>query len=198
MREKRDRLPDVKRELEAVLFAAGRPLALSELVAAVAATDPQAVQEALSLLEIEFPVDGHRGFELARVAGGWTFRTNRLCEKALSSLFDLGDDEWLSPAAVETLAIVAYLQPASRPEIAEIRGVNSESTVQTLLDRDLIVETGRSDQPGSAILYGTTQRFQLAYGLDGLGGLPDLEGLQVSPETREELRRRLFMVGAPE
>ena len=191
-------MPDVKRELEAVLFAAGRPLALSELAAAVGATDTQATEEALSLLETEFPVDGHRGFELARVAGGWAFRTNRLCEKALSSLFDLGDDIRLSPAAVETLAIVAYLQPVSRPEIAEVRGVNSESTVQTLLDRDLIAETGRSDQPGSAVLYGTTQRFQLAYGLDGLGSLPDLEGLQVSPETREELRRKLFMVGAPE
>jgi segregation and condensation protein B len=191
-------LPDVKRELEAVLFAAGRPLALSELVTAVGAPDPQAVQEALCLLETEFPVDGHHGFELARVAAGWAFRTNRLCEKALSTLFDLGDDDRLSPAAVETLAIVAYLQPVSRPEIAEIRGVNSESTVQTLLDRDLIAETGRSDQPGSAILYGTTQRFQLAYGLDGLGSLPDLEGLQVSPETRAELRRKLFMVGAPE
>jgi segregation and condensation protein B len=191
-------LPDVKRDLEAVLFAAGRPLALSELGASVGSDDPQVVQEALSLLETEFPVDGHRGFELARVAEGWAFRTNRLCQKALSSLFDLGDDDRLSPAAVETLAIVAYLQPVSRPEIAEIRGVNSESTVQTLLDRDLILETGRSDQPGSAVLYGTTRRFQLVYGLDGLDGLPDLQGLQVSAETREELRRRLFMVGAPE
>lgn len=191
-------MPDVKRDLEAVLFAAGRPLALPELVAAVGGSDPQAVQEALALLEAEFPVDGHRGFELARVAESWAFRTNRLCEKALSALFDLGDDDRLSSAAVETLAIVAYLEPVSRPEIAEIRGVNSESTVQTLLDRDLIVEMGRSDQPGSAILYGTTQRFQVVYGLDGLGSLPDLEGLQVSPETREELRRKLFMVGAPE
>jgi segregation and condensation protein B len=191
----------MKQDLEAVLFAAGRPLGLTELVTAAGpagAADPDAVRAALSSLEHEFPVDGGRGFELAEVAEGWVFRTNRSCEEALSGLFDLTEGERVSPAALETLAIVAYLQPVSRREVAEIRGVNSDSTVQTLLDRDLITETGRSDQPGSAILYGTTLRFQLLYGLNGVAELPDLEGMRATPETREELRRRLFMATAPE
>jgi segregation and condensation protein B len=194
-------LHSVKQDLEAVLFAAGRPLGLAELAAAAgqaAVADPEAVRNALSGLEHEFPVDGGRGFELAKVAEGWVLRTNRLCEEALSRLFDLTDSERLSPAALETLAIVAYLQPVSRRDVAEIRGVNSESTVQTLLDRDLIRESGRSDQPGSAILYGTTTRFQLLYGLNGVEELPDLEGMRATPATREELRRRLFAAGAPE
>ena len=106
------------------------------------------------------------------------FRTNRLCEGALSAAFDFGEDLRLSPAALETLAIVAYLQPVSRPEIAEIRGVNSDSAVQTLVDRELILETGRRDDAGGAILFGTTRRFQVAFGLDGLEQTPGSRGVR--------------------
>jgi segregation and condensation protein B len=194
-------LRELKRDVEALLFAAGRPLNADEIAAAVdpdSAAGREEVLEVLAALAREFPVDGSRGFELAEVAEGWAFRTNRASEEALAALFDLGESDRLSQAAIETLAIVAYLQPVTRREVAEIRGVNSDSTVQTLLERDLIIEAGRSDQPGSPILYGTTKRFLITYGLNGLQGLPDLEGMQPSPETREELRRKLFVATAPE
>ena len=192
---------DVVRELEAVLFAAGRPLDLDELVR-VAGRDERAtradVETALAWLETDYPVDGPRGIELGRVGGGWLLRTNRQCVDALGVLFSTGEEGRLSPAALETLAIVAYLQPVSRPQIAEIRGVQSESAVQTLLDRELIAEQGRSDGPGAAVLYGTSARFLVAFGLDGLGELPPLEGFAMDEEQVDEMRRRLGLMVAPE
>jgi segregation and condensation protein B len=194
-------LDSVVRDLEAVLFAAGRPLDLASLVRAASHTRPVGEREitaALTSLEAGFPVDGERGFELTRLAEGWVFRTNRLCEGALSAAFDFGEDLRLSPAAFETLAIIAYLQPVSRPEIAEIRGVNSDSAVQTLVDRELVLETGRRDEAGGAILFGTTRRFQVAFGLDGLDRLPVLEGFAAGEAERDELRRRLGLLVSPE
>ncbi len=194
-------LDPLVRDLEAVLFAAGRPLDLSALVRAASHAHPAGEQEvtaALGRLEAVFPVDGAHGFELARLAEGWVFRTNRHCEGALSAAFDFGDDLRLSPAALETLAIIAYLQPVSRPEIAEIRGVNSDSAVQTLVDRELILETGRREDAGGAIVFGTTRRFQVAFGLDGLERLPALEGFAPGESERDELRRRLGLLVSPE
>ncbi len=102
--------------------------------------------------------DGRHGFELVRLAGGWAFRTDPRCHAVVSRLFELPDDAAkLSPAAIECLAVIAYLQPVSRPQIAEVRGVNSDSTVRTLLERELITEVGRSSAAGGAILYGTTR-----------------------------------------
>ncbi len=190
-------LDPVVRDIEAVLFAAGRPLDLASLVRAASHAHPVGEQEvtaAVGRLEGAFPVDGARGFELTRLAEGWVFRTNRLCEGALSAAFDFGEDLRLSPAALETLAIAAYLQPVSRPEIAEIRGVNSDSAVQTLVDRELILETGRRDDAGGAILFGTTRRFQVAFGLDGLEQLPVLEGFAPGEAERDELKRRLGLL----
>ena len=115
-------MPELRRNLEAVLFAAGRPLDLPTLVAAVSqeqALTPAAVAQALAEIEQAFPADGPHGFELGRVGEGWVFRTNRLAEPALSAFFDLPEDPRLSPAALETLAIVAYLQPVTRPELSE-------------------------------------------------------------------------------
>lgn len=188
------------RDLEALLFAAGRPLDLDSLVGALSyaeTADPSVVLAALEDLESAYPVRGARGFEVARVAGGWLFRTNPECEGALTRLFDVEEEMRLSPAALETLAIVAYLQPVSRPEIAEIRGVNSDSALHTLVDRDLVRETGRRDGPGAAILYGTTQRFLVAFDLEGVASLPPLERFEVSEQQKEELRRRLGMVVSP-
>jgi segregation and condensation protein B len=192
---------DVVRELEAVFFAAGRPLDLDGLVRVVCRDDRANradVEAALAWLESEYAVDGPRGFELARVGGGWLLRTNRECVDALGVLFSTGEDGRLSPAAMETLAIIAYLQPVSRPQIAEIRGVQSESAVQTLIDRELVAEHGRSDAPGAAVLYGTTERFLVVFGLDGLQELRPLEGFAMDEEQVEELRRRLGLMVAPE
>ena len=189
------------RDLEAVLFAAGRPLDLATLVRAASHSRPVSEYEAtvaLDHLAAMFPLDGPRGCELTRRAEGWLFRTNRLCAAALSAAFDVGQDLRLSPAALEVLAVIAYLQPVSRPEIAEIRGVNSDSAVQTLIDRELIEETGRRDDAGGALLFGTTSRFQVAFGLDGLAQLPPLEAFAPGEAEQEELRRRLGLLVSPE
>lgn len=188
---------DLSRDLEALLFAAGRPLDLETLTSAASHShlvDAATVAAALRSLESRYPVGGASGFELARVGGGWLFRTNSACEPALARLFDTAEELRLSPAAMETLAIVAYLQPVARPQIAEIRGVNSDSALHTLLDRELVREVGRRDGPGAAVLYGTTTRFLVAFDLDSPASLPPIEEFEVGEEQKEELKRRLGLV----
>jgi segregation and condensation protein B len=154
----------------------------------------QAVSDAVASLAAEFP-PGARGFELVHVAGGWVFRTNPLARGPVAALFELPEDAGrLSPAAMECLTVVAYLQPVSRPQIAEVRGVNSDSPVRTLLDRELITETGRAQGGGGALLYGTTPRFEAMFGLGSIDELPALEDFALGEEQREELRRRLGLV----
>ncbi len=193
---------DIQRDVEALLFAAGRPLTTEAIARALALSDSHghiAVEDALRELADEYALRGRRGFELARLAGGWVFRTNPLCQGPVSTLFELPEEATrLSAAAMESLAIVAYLQPVSRPQIAEIRGVNSDSPVHTLLERELITEIGRAQSGGGAVLYGTTQRFEAMFGLSGLDELPALEGFALSEADKDNLRRRLGLLSAPE
>ena len=194
----------LRRDLEALLFASGTPLSLETMVAALSLTeeegaDPTRVEAVLNQIAVEFSPDGRHGFELARLAGGWAFRTDPRCHSVVSRLFELPDDAAkLTPAAIECLAIIAYLQPISRPQIAEVRGVNSDSTVRTLLERELITEVGRSSAAGGAILYGTTPRFEAVFGLAGLDDLPALEGFALTEDQKEDLRRRLGLLNVPE
>lgn len=192
----------LKRDLEAVLFAAGRPLEIKEMLAALGLSGPEgvkAIEAALEIIAAEFPPNGTRGFELVRLAGGWAFRTNPQAQAAVRALFEIPEDATrLSPAAMECLAIVAYLQPVSRPQIAQIRGVDSDSPIRTLLDRELITEVGRAQTGGGAVLYGTTPRFEAMFGLSSLDDLPPLEGFALSEEQKEELRRRLGLLAMPD
>jgi len=192
----------VKRDVEAVLFAAGRPVKTQEILTALGLSGPEgqrAVEAALASLAAEYPPSGPRGFELTRLAGGWVFRTNPQAHAAVRALFEIPEDATrLSPAAMECLAIVAYLQPVSRPQIAQIRGVDSDSPIRTLLDRELITEVGRAPTGGGAVLYGTTPRFEAMFGLSSLDDLPPLEGFALTEQQREELRRRLGLLTLPE
>jgi len=211
----------LKRDLEALLFAAGRPLLVEDMLQALAQAHDQGettaeagsgagfglqrpalmqtLQELLGVLADEFPPGGDRGFELVHIAGGWAFRTNAHCRAVVSALFELPEDvSRLSAAAMEALAIVAYLQPVSRPQIAEIRGVNSDSPVRTLLERELVTEVGREKGAAGAILYATTPRFEAMFGLSGLDELPALEGFALTEDQKEDLRRRLGLLTAPE
>ncbi len=192
----------LKRDVEALLFAAGEPLPMDVLRQALAQPEPpdaSEIEAVLAELQVEYPRSGERGFELLRLAGGWAFRTNPNCREVVSALFDVPDDSVrLSPAAMEALAVVAYLQPVSRPQIAEVRGVSSDSCVQTLVERDLIAEVGRSQSAGGAILYGTTSRFEAMFGLAGLEDLPDLKEFELSDDQKLELRRRLGLLAVPE
>lgn len=194
----------LRRDVEALLFASGAPLSVDTMVAALNTgeedgVDADGVQAVLGEIATEFSPDGRHGFELVRLAGGWAFRTDPRCHAVVSRLFELPDDAAkLTPAAIECLAIIAYLQPISRPQIAEVRGVNSDSTVRTLLEREVITEVGRSSAAGGAILYGTTPRFEAVFGLAGLDDLPALEGFALTEDQKEDLRRRLGLLNVPE
>lgn len=192
----------LKRDVEAVLFAAGGPLSLDDILRALSSADLEMranVERVIGEIEGEFPPSGERGFELVRLAGGWAFRTNPRCQDAVSALFELPTEATrLSPAAMESLTVVAYLQPVSRPQIAEIRGVNSDSAVRTLLERELITEVGRSQSGGGAVLYGTTPRFEAMFGLSSLDELPDLEDFALTDEQKDALRHKLGLLSLPE
>jgi segregation and condensation protein B len=192
----------LRRNLEALLFAAGDPLPLESLLQALGlneSEDRARLVATLERIEADFAPGGEHGFELARLGGGWAFRTNPRCREAVASLFELPEDATrLSPAAMECLTVVAYLQPVSRPQIAEIRGVNSDSPVRTLLDRELITEVGRAQSGGGALLYGTTPRFEAMFGLARVDDLPPIDGFALSEEQREDLRRRLGLLTVPE
>jgi segregation and condensation protein B len=196
------RLPDLRRDVEALLFASGDALTLESILQAIGADDAtarRAVEQILADLATEFPSEGDRGFELVRLAGGWAFRTNRRSENAVKALFELPSEAGrLSPASMECLSIVAYLQPVTRPQIAEIRGVNSDSPIRNLLDRELITDVGRSQTKGGALLYATTRRFEVVFGLADLKELRPLEDFALTDEAKVELRRRLGLLTVPE
>jgi segregation and condensation protein B len=128
---------------------------------------------------------------LEHVAGGWAFRAAREAAEACGRLFERPVERGLSAAALETLAIVAYLGPVSRPEIARIRGVAADSVVAGLLERGLIAEAGREQGVGGAVRYRTTPLFERVFGLESLSALPRLDDVG---EGVGEIRARLESV----
>jgi segregation and condensation protein B len=172
---------------EALLFVAADPLALTELAAA-AELDEDAVERALDDLERRLLERG-AGVVLDRSGGRYGLRAAPGGPaEAASRLQARAPERGLSPAALEALAVVAYLQPVGRPEIARIRGVSSDAVVAGLLERQLIEESGRGDGLGAPVLYRTTATFDRIFGLDeGIGGLPDLGDAIGSDELRQRL-----------
>jgi segregation and condensation protein B len=163
------------RLVEALLVVASAPLSADELAAA-AEDDVERVETALGLLAERYR-EGRSGIVLEQVAGGWAFRAAREAAEACGRLFERPVQRGLSQAALETLAVVAYLGPCSRPEIARIRGVAADSAVASLVERGLIAEAGREDTPGGAVRYRTTALFERVFGLESLSALPRLDDL---------------------
>jgi len=163
------------RTVEALLVVASAPLSLAELAEA-AADDPERVETALGLLSERYR-EGRSGIVLEQVAGGWALRAAREAAEACSRLFEKPVQRGLSQAALETLAIVAYLGPCTRPDIARIRGVAADSAVAGLVERGLIAEAGRDDGAGGAVRYKTTPLFERIFGLESLSQLPRLDDL---------------------
>ena len=182
-------LDRLARTLEALLVVAAQPLSLDELVAATD-DDAERVETALALLAERFR-EGRSGIVLERVAGGYAFRAAREAAGACARLFERPVQRGLSQAALETLAIVAYLGPASRPEIARIRGVSADSAVAGLVERGLIAEAGRDDGAGGAVRYRTTALFERVFGLASLSELPRLDDVG---EDAGAIRERLVAV----
>jgi segregation and condensation protein B len=179
------------RTLEALLFLAPQPVAVAELVEATEASETE-VERALGQLRDEFE-EGRRGLVLREVAGGLSLATTPESEAAARRLLAKPRTPPLTQAQAEVLSIVAYLQPVSRPEIARIRGVASDSAVQTLGERGLIEESGRSRF--GAVIYTTTPLFERLFGLSGLDALPDVSAFDPTPEDERELRERLLKAG---
>jgi segregation and condensation protein B len=172
------------RAVEALLVVASQPLSLKELVEATA-DEPDRIETALGLLAERYR-EGRSGIVLERVAGGYAFRAARETAEACARLFERPVERGLSQAALETVAIVAYLGPVSRPDIARLRGVAADSVVAGLVERGLIAEAGRED--GGAVRYKVTPLFERVFGLESLSELPRLDDLGADPD---EIRARL-------
>jgi segregation and condensation protein B len=183
-------LDQLARTLEALLVVASSPLTVEELAEA-ADDDAQRVEAALGLVRERYS-EGRSGIVLEQVAGGWAFRSSREAAEACARLFEKPAQRNLSQAALETLAIVAYLGPCSRPDIARIRGVAADSAVANLSERGLIAESGRDDASvGGAIRYRTTPLFERVFGLESLSQLPRLDDIG---ESADAIRDRLHEV----
>ena len=176
------------RTVEALLVVASQPLAVEELAEALE-DDVERIETALALLSDRYR-EGRSGIVLEHVAGGWAFRASREAADACARLFERPVERGLSQAALETLAIVGYLGPCSRPEIARVRGVNVDGVVAGLVERGLIAEAGRDDGLG-AIRYRTTPLFERVFGLESLAALPRLDDLGTDVT---EIRARLETV----
>ena len=183
--------PELARTVEALLFLSADPLSVAELAEACEVGEG-AVQAALALLGDEY-APGRRGIQLRELGGGFTLASDPATEDAARRLFSRPRLATLTPAQAETLAIVAYLQPISRPEIARIRGVSADSATATLLERGLIEEAGHSQF--GAVQYRTTTQFLKLFGLRDLEQLPDVARWDPSPEEQAELRDRLLRAG---
>ncbi len=183
------------RVVEALLFVTSEPLNERALAQASGLSEPD-VEEALMVVG-QRHAQGVSGVVLERVSGGWALRAADETAMACARLLDQLAQRPLSRAALETLAVVAYAGPVSRPEIARIRGVAAEHPVQSLLERGLIEEAGRSDRPGNPLLYRTTTRFDRVFGLEeGRHSLPLLDELGDDLPDASAVRDRLQAMAA--
>lgn len=162
--------------IEALIFVSEDPLTV-KTIADVLREDRSVVESALAELAQEF--NGRNGgLQLREVAGGWQFATRPEYHEHVRAYLKSRPSAKLSIASLETLAVIAYKQPVTVPEILEIRGVQSPSSIKTLLDKKLIVAKGRKDTVGRPMMYGTSKDFLLQFGLKDLGELPSMEDFQ--------------------
>ncbi len=171
--------------LEAALFASPRPIPTEELATLDAEASPAALQAALDELREHYDVDGH-AVELVDAGGGWQILTRPEYTEAIERAQMAVRPRRLSPAALETLAIVAYRQPIGRAEVEEIRGVDVGSVLKSLHERGLIDVVGRSEALGRPLLYGTTDAFLEQFALRHLEELPRTDELAVALRAREQ------------
>ena len=181
--------------LEAALFASPRPIPTDELATLDTEASPAALQAALDELREHYDVDGH-AVELVDAGGGWQILTRPEYTEAIERAQMAVRPRRLSPAALETLAIVAYRQPIGRAEVEEIRGVDVGSVLKSLHERGLIDVVGRSEALGRPLLYGTTDAFLEQFALRHLEELPRTDELAVALRAREQ--ETLAEVVAPE
>ena len=168
--------------LEGLLFVAGEPAAMAQLAEALEIS-PAEVERGLKELEAALR---DRGLRLQRSGGRVQLTTAPELAGQIERFLGLEATTHLSRAALETLAIIAYQQPVTRPQVDAIRGVNSDSMMKSLLNKGLVYESGRTDGPGRPILYSTTPEFLQHFGLNSIGELPPLDLDRVEPEDQHD------------
>jgi segregation and condensation protein B len=178
--------------VEALLFAADEPLPSRALAALLDDVTPAAVAGAVERLNADY-LREKRAFHIREIAGGWQIVTRPEFAPWVSRLYAASSTPRLTQAALETLAIVAYKQPATRAELEAIRGVTVDGVLRTLVERGLVRVAGRAEGIGRPLLYGTTDHFLEYFGLPGLDALPRPEELEILFADRE---RRSEPVGA--
>jgi segregation and condensation protein B len=180
-----DRL-EQKRIVEALLFAADFPVASSRLRALAEGLEKEGLADLVSELNREYEEQG-RSFFIQEVAGGYQMATRPHFARWVRELYKGRRLARLTQPGLETLAIISYRQPVGRPDIETIRGVNSDSVIATLLERNLITVVGKDTTVGRPILYGTTPEFLRYFGLKDLSGLPPLSELEAYLAAREQV-----------
>ena len=165
---------ELRSSLEAIIFVSGEPVKIEDLHAAFADETPQSIDAQLEQL-MQLYRERNGGIYIEQTAGGYRFATRADLDPALRKFFARQNEGRLSLAALETLAIVAYKQPITAPEIQDIRGVNSSGVLRTLLDRKMLRIAGRKNVVGSPFLYRTTKDFLVHFGLNDIQDLPRLE-----------------------
>lgn len=207
-----DVLPEIKQIIGAMIFAAGRPLSVSDMrkclvevakeqggaSAVFEAVKDSHVREALSELQGDINERHKTGFVLTEVAGGFRYQSDRSCGAWIKHLLEIGRPNRLSKPALETLAIIAYRQPISKADIESVRGVNVDHIMKSLLEYRLIKISGRSELPGRPFLYGTTQLFLEHFGLKNLKDLNDIEPMLFPAKESAAAARKKVKEEAPE
>lgn len=166
--------------IEGILFISGEVVKVDDMARALE-IPPGRVRDIIRMLEEEY-ISGNRGFILRKVGGGYRFYSNPALNEVLQRFVKTNIRAHLSQAALETLAIIAYMQPITRTAIAEIRGVRADSVVLTLVDKGLVRDAGKLKEPGNPILYRTTERFLELLGIDSLKDMPPLEDFKRDEE----------------
>jgi len=166
----------LKQHVEALIFASPQPVAVADLKSVMeeafqAEIKADDIRQAIQALRAQYQQEQF-SFELIEIAGGWQFLTKGAYHTTVAIHLRQATKKRLSQAALETLALIAYKQPVSRPEIEEIRGVNCDYALQKLLEKELVFIAGRSDGPGRPLLYGTTEKFMDYLGINSLTDLP--------------------------
>lgn len=170
--------------IEGILFVSENIVGAREISTALGISEKK-IYEIIEILEKEY-VDDNRGFILKRVAGGFRLYSNPSLSEVLIKFIKSNIRTYLSQAALETLAIISYRQPVTRTQIAELRGVRTDSVILTLVDKGLIKDAGRLKEPGNPILYKVTERFMELIGVENLNELPPLEDFK---ENKEDIKK---------
>lgn len=191
-----------KQIIEALLFAATKPLTVNEIRKVMKTVTPSQIQQYVDQLKEEY-VEHRRSFEIVEIAGGYEIATRKDYAPWIMRIELQKKARQVTLSALETLAILAYKQPITRAEIEELRGVDASGVVNTLMERDLIKIVGRKEVPGRPFMYGTTDKFLEHFGLKALTELPSIEEIKKLVENsvrKEELigRPQVVEAAAPE